>query len=188
MVTFLDSRFLLYFVTESECRSRCLRFLLFKVLVVSLIIDFFRSHSFRALYFWSCAQMTAGSNVLGSFSAFCYKFCEQVTTGANVRFLVYHHWFCAKVAAEAIAIFFLCILSLILCANDCESSDDFAGNCIREDVVCRPSVCLIFSLILRKWLRELAFLLDHFTSFNWNCFSLVFIRFSCCFPFWSKQM
>ena len=35
--------------------------------------------------------MTAGSNVLGSFSAFCYKFCEQVTTGENVsRFLVYH--------------------------------------------------------------------------------------------------
>ena len=35
--------------------------------------------------------MTAGSNVLGSFSAFCYKFCEQVTMGANVRrFLVYH--------------------------------------------------------------------------------------------------
>ena len=24
--------------------------------------------------------MTAGSNALGSFSAFCYKFCEQVTT------------------------------------------------------------------------------------------------------------
>ena len=35
--------------------------------------------------------MTAGSKVLDSFSAFCYKFCEQVTTGANVsRFLVYH--------------------------------------------------------------------------------------------------
>ena len=35
--------------------------------------------------------MTAGSNVLGSFSAFCYTFCEQVTTGENVsRFLVYH--------------------------------------------------------------------------------------------------
>ena len=28
--------------------------------------------------------------------------------------------------------FFYCILSLILCANDCESRDDFAGNCIRE--------------------------------------------------------
>ena len=35
--------------------------------------------------------MTAGSKVLTSFSAFCYKFCEQVTTGANVRrFLAYH--------------------------------------------------------------------------------------------------
>ena len=74
---------------------------------------------FRALYFWSCAQVTAGSNVLGSFSAFCYKFCEQVTTGANVwRFLVYHiidfvqncncyisfsvfyQWFCAQMTAR----------------------------------------------------------------------------------------
>ena len=36
--------------------------------------------------------MTSGSNVLGSFNAFCYKFCEQLTTGANVsRFLVYHN-------------------------------------------------------------------------------------------------
>ena len=35
--------------------------------------------------------MTVGSNVLGSFSAFCYNFCEQVTTRANVlRFSVYH--------------------------------------------------------------------------------------------------
>ena len=39
------------------------------------------SCSFRALY---CAQVTAGSNTLGYFSAFCYKFCEQVATGANV--------------------------------------------------------------------------------------------------------
>ena len=109
---------LLYFITASDCRNRCLRFLFCKVLVVSLIIDLlgkslreeifepffwvfsnqFLAHvsagsnvscSFRALYFWSCAQVTAGSNVLGSFSAFCYKFCEQVITGANVwRFLV----------------------------------------------------------------------------------------------------
>ena len=43
------------------------------------------------IYFWSCAEVTAGSNVLGSFSAFCDKFCEQVTTGANVwRFSVPH--------------------------------------------------------------------------------------------------
>ena len=27
---------------------------------------------------------------------------------------------------------------------------------------------LFFSLILRKWLRELVFFLDHFTSFNWK--------------------
>ena len=32
-----------------------------------------------------------GSNVLGSFGAFCYKFSEQLTTRANVsRFLVYY--------------------------------------------------------------------------------------------------
>ena len=49
------------------------------------------SCSFRALYFWSCEQVTARSNVLGSFSVFCYKFCEQVTPEANVwRFLMYH--------------------------------------------------------------------------------------------------
>ena len=49
------------------------------------------SCSFRVLYVWSCVQVTVGSIVLGSFSAFCYKFCEQVTTGANVWiFLVYH--------------------------------------------------------------------------------------------------
>ena len=149
------------------------------------------SCSFRALYFWSCAQVTAGSNVLGYFSAFCYKFCEQVTTGANVwRFLVYriiafvqkllrkqllcffrvfYHWFCAQMTARA-------------------CSDDFAGNCIREWAVWRPSFCLIFSIILRKWLRELAFFVDHFTSCNWNYFSLVLIRFFCCFPFCSEQM
>ena len=114
---------LLYFITASDCRNRCLRFLFCKVLVVSLIIDLlgkslrekifepffwvfsnqFLAHvsagsnvscSFRALYFWSCAQVTAGSNVLGSFSAFCYKFCQQVSTGANVwRFLAVKHIF-----------------------------------------------------------------------------------------------
>ena len=35
----------LYFITESDCRSRCLRFLLWKVPVVSLIIDFFAQES-----------------------------------------------------------------------------------------------------------------------------------------------
>ena len=29
-------------------------------------------------------------------------------------------------------------------------------------------VIVICSLIVRKWLQELAFFLDHFTSFNWN--------------------
>ena len=33
---------LLYFITASDCRSRCLRFVLYKVLVVSLIVDFLR--------------------------------------------------------------------------------------------------------------------------------------------------
>ena len=37
-----------------------------------------------------------------------------------------------------------------------ESSDDFAGNCMREWDVWGPNFCLIFSLILRNWLRELA--------------------------------
>ena len=47
---------------------------------------FLQDQIFRILleHFITCAQVTAGSNVLGSFSAFCYKFCEQVTTGANV--------------------------------------------------------------------------------------------------------
>ena len=31
-----------------------------------------------------------------------------------------------------------------------------------------PFVFFFFSLILRKWLRELAFFLGHFTSFHWN--------------------
>ena len=52
-------------------------------------------------------------------------------------------------AAEAIGIFLLVYLSLILSENDCESSD-FAVKCIREWDVWRPSFCLIFSLILRK--------------------------------------
>ena len=54
--------------------------------------------------------MTAGSNVLGSFSAFSYKFCEEVTTGRSKclkTFSVSYHRFCAKVAAEAIATFIL---------------------------------------------------------------------------------
>ena len=50
--------------------------------------------------------MTSGSNVLGSFSAFCYKFCEQLTTVANIWSVSYHQS-CAKVAAEAIAILLL---------------------------------------------------------------------------------
>ena len=93
-----------------------------------------------------------------------------MTTGANVwRFLAYPIIdFVQKLLRKQLLYFFYYILSLILCANDCESSDDFVGNCTREWDVWRPNFCLIFSLILRKWLRELAFSLDHFTSFNWN--------------------
>ena len=50
----------------------------------SFIISFSRmclrdeiSCSFRALYFWSCAQVTAGTNVLGSFSAFVINFVSK---------------------------------------------------------------------------------------------------------------
>ena len=46
----------LYFITEGDCRSRCLKFLLCKVLVVSLIIDFF-AQEFES----------AGGNILGFF-------------------------------------------------------------------------------------------------------------------------
>ena len=50
-----------------------------------------RDQIFRVLSEHFIAEVTAESNVLGSFSAFCCKFCEQVTTGANVwRLLVYH--------------------------------------------------------------------------------------------------
>ena len=52
--------------------------------------------------------------------------------------------FVQKLLRKQLLYFFECILSLILCANDCESSDDFAGNCIREWDVWRPSFCLIF--------------------------------------------
>ena len=113
------------------------------------------------LLFWSCAQVTAGSNVLGSFTAFCYKFFEQVTTGANVwRILVY----------------------FIV---------DFVRKWLGEQWWFRVRewhVCLIFSLILREWLLEVSFLLDHFISFNCFFLSVVLIRFFCCFPFCSKQM
>ena len=50
----------------------CLRDQLFRVLLEHFISEVVP------------AQVTAGSNILGSFSAFCYKFCEKVTTGANV--------------------------------------------------------------------------------------------------------
>ena len=35
---------MLHFITASDCRSRCVRFLLCKVLVMSLIIDFLRKN------------------------------------------------------------------------------------------------------------------------------------------------
>ena len=71
-----------------------------------------------------------------------------MTTGVNVwRFLVYHITdFVQKLLRKQLLYFFWYILSVILCANDFESSDDFAGNCIREWDVCRPS---FISLIVR---------------------------------------
>ena len=132
------------------------------------------SCSFKALYFWNCAQVTAGSNVLGSFSAFCYKFCEQVTTGANVRrFLVYHIIDLVQKSccgSNIIAIFLLVYFIMNYVRKWLREQWWFRGgtDCIREWDVCRSSFCLIFSLIFRKWLQELAFFLDHFTSFNWN--------------------
>ena len=52
----------------------------------------------------SCAQVIAASNVLGSFSAFCYQFCEQVTM------------------MEKTFEDFWCIISLILCKSCCGSN------------------------------------------------------------------
>ena len=40
---------LLHFISASDCRSKCLRFLLFKVLEVSLIIDYLK---YYRLFFW----------------------------------------------------------------------------------------------------------------------------------------
>ena len=97
--------------------------------------------------------MRAGSNVLRSFIAFSYiKLYEQVTAGANVLRVLVHHIidFEQKLLRKQLLYFFSRILSMILCPNDCKSSDDFAGNCIKEWWVWRPSFCLTFSLILCK--------------------------------------
>jgi len=65
----------LYFITASDCRSRCLRFLLCKVLVVSLIIDFLRK--------------SAGGNILGFFLGTLFwvlynQFFAHVSAGSNI--------------------------------------------------------------------------------------------------------
>ena len=52
--------------------------------------------------------------------------------------------FVQKLLRKQLLYLFWCILSLISCANDCESSGDFAGNCIREWDVWRPSFCPLF--------------------------------------------
>ena len=44
------SNLLLYLITASDCRSRCLKFLLCKGLVVSLIIDFFRKSLWEEIF------------------------------------------------------------------------------------------------------------------------------------------
>ena len=53
--------------------------------------------------------------------------------------------FVQQLLRKQLLYFFQCILSLILCANDYESSDEFAGNCITERDEWRPSLFLIFS-------------------------------------------
>ena len=169
----------LYFCTGScyalflACGTIRTNFL--KCFIKMFIIQFFAhvsaglniSCSFGALYFWSFTQVTAGSKVLGSFSAFHYKFCEQVTTGANVwRFLslilrkscggrncynsfsVCYHWFCGQLTARAV------MISRVTASG--------SGMCGVLAFV------LFFSFILHKWPLELAFFLDHFTSFNLN--------------------
>ena len=84
---------------------------------MSLITDFFAQESTKG-------SILVGSNVLGSFRAFCCKFCKQVTTGANLLrfFCVSFHLFRAKVAEEAIAIFLLAYFIIdLFCASGCGS-------------------------------------------------------------------
>ena len=45
-----------------------------------------------------------------------------------------------------------------------EGSDDFAGNCMREWDVWRPSFCLIFFINFAQVTAGVG--LDYFTSFN----------------------
>ena len=107
---------LLYFITASDWRSRCLRFLLCKVLEVSLIIDFLRKslreEIFEALiwvfYNQFFAYVPAGSNISCSFSTLFLNLCasDYGSKCLNI-FSEPYHWFCAKVATEAIAIFLL---------------------------------------------------------------------------------
>ena len=94
-----------------------------------------------------------------------------MTTAANLwRFLVYHIIdFVQKLLRKQLLYFFLYfIIDFLRKWRESSHCDDFAGNCIRVWDVWRSTFCLIFALILRKSLQELAFFLDHFTSFNWN--------------------
>ena len=96
--------------------------------------------------------MTAGSNILGSFSVFCYKFCEQVNTGANVlRFLVYHIIdFVQKLLGNQLLYFLLVSFIIDLCANDCEAAMLSRVTASWSGMRGVLAVCLIFSLILPK--------------------------------------
>ena len=142
------------------------------------------SCSFRALYFWSCAQVTAGSYVLGSFSAFCYKFCEQVTTGANVwRFFIID--FVQRLLRKQLLLLSFSVFYrwLIFCAQMTTRAVMISGVTASGSGMRGVLTFALFFHLLR------AFFLDHFTSFNWNfVFSLVLIRFSCCVPFCSELM
>ena len=138
---------------------------------------------FWVLYNQFSAHVSAGSNI------WCYKlvinfmskwlrermfedfYCiislilsKLSCCGSNcyISFSVFYHWFCAQLIARAV------MISRVTASR--------SGMCGVLAFV------LLFSLIL----KVNAFFLDHFTSFNWNCFSLVFIRFSCCSLFCSQ--
>ena len=95
--------------------------------------------------------MTTRANVLRFFSVSYHWFCTKVASEAIYcynSFSVFYHWFSAQVTAKAVMI----------------SRVSGRGMC----------GILAFVLFLRNWLWELAFFLNHFTSFNSNFVSLLF--------------
>ena len=110
----------------------------------------------RALYNQFFAHVSAGSNISCSFRALYLWSCAQVTAGSNVlgSFSAFCYTFCEKVTTGANVWRFLVY------------HIDFVQKLLRKQLLYFFSC--IFSLILCNWLRELAFFLDHFISFNWN--------------------